>query len=896
MTSTPPSPPEPPRLAERLVRELASRRGWRDVTTGDLREEFQAASAERGSRAARRWYWRETALLFLDTCHHLLRRTAGAIAALVRPPGDHLMRTLLRESRLAVRSLIRQPLVSAVVVLTLALGLGANAATFGWIDGLLLHPFTIPDVDRLVVLSENSAAEPFPQEAVSPANFLDYTREARAFDGIAAMEFADVTLSGTDQPERIAGHKVSGDFFRILSVTPLRGRMLDATDDQFGRHRQVVISEGLWQRRFGGDPSAVGNTIRLDGEPHTVVGIAPPGFDFPSGSQIWAPLALDSKAAANRTSRYLTVVARLRPNATLDTAQTDMTRVFGQLTETHAEANRNRQLIVRTFTAAMVDIGMPQVLALWQAAAVLVLLIGGVNIANLLLAPGASRERELAVRLAIGASRWQIVRQLLVESVILALVATPLAIGVAAVAFDLVKSMLPAELVRFVPGWNEMGVTWRLMGFTLLAALVAAVIFGLLPALQASRPALTVALRDGGRSVTAGSRRHRLRRALVVVEVALALPLLIASGLAATGAQRFVNGAQGYDPDGLLKLRVVLPEATYPDPDSQRQFAEKLLAEARRQPGVEMAATTLVLPSSSSNYTRSFLVDGRPTKPEDVPRVNFRTVSADYLRLMRIPIMEGRDFTEADRQDAEPVAIVSQSLAKQHWPGESALGRRIRLGGDDRPLTTIVGISGDTIDDWFINRNAPTVYAPSAQLPMGSIHLVLRTSGDPAALADGARRALAAVDPNQAAFSVATMREAIRVRTSGLRFIGAIMLAFGVIALTLAAVGIYSVMAFFVAQRRQEMGIRMALGATASQVLRLTLGHGARMAGLGIAIGAAAGLGLARLMESAMFGIVRPEPWLFISVATVLAACALLASLLPARQATRVDPIVALRE
>jgi len=888
--------PEPPRVAERLVERLSSGPGWQDVTTGDLREEFDAACAARGAAAARRWYWRETTLLLAESGARRARRMAASLGAIVRPPGDHFMRTLLRESRLAVRSVARQPLVSGVVVLTLALCLGANAATYGWIDGLLLRPFTIPDVDRLVVLSENSAAEPYPQEAVSPANFLDYANDGHAFDGIAAFEYWNVTLSGTEQAERIQGHKVSADFFRILSVTPSHGRLLDANDDRFGNHRQVVIAEGLWQRRFGGDPSALGSTIRLDGEAFTVVGIAPKGFEFPAGTEVWSPLAPDPKTAANRTSRYLTVIARLAPGDTLETAQARMTTVFDRITEAHPEANRNLKLVVRTFTAGMVDVGMPQILSLWQAAAMLVLLIGGVNIANMLLARGASRERELAVRLAIGASRWQIVRQLLIESLVLALSAVPLAIGVAAVAFDLVKSSLPAELVRFVPGWNEMGVNGRIVGFTLLAASVTSVVFSLLPAVQTSRPALTSALRDGGRSVTAGTRRHRLRRALVVVEIALALPLLIASGLAVTGAQRFVNGDQGYDPDGLLKVRIQLTETAYPDADSRRQFAEKLLVEARRQPGVEMAATSLVLPSSQSNYVRSLWIDGRPTKPEEAPRVNFRTVSADYLRVMRIPVLEGRGFTEADRQDAEPVAIVSQSLASRHWPGESAIGRRIRLGGEDRPLTTIVGVSGDTIDDWFVNRNAPTAYVPNAQVPMASIFLVLRTSGDPAALADGARRAVAAVDPHQAPFAVTTMREAIRVRTSGLRFIGGIMLAFGVIALALAAVGIYSVMAFYVAQRRQEMGIRMALGATASQVLRLTLGHATRMAGLGIAIGAAAGLGLARLMESALFGTVKAEPWLFISVAGLLAAFAVLASLLPARQATRVDPVVALRE
>jgi putative ABC transport system permease protein len=441
-----------------------------------------------------------------------------------------------------------------------------------------------------------------------------------------------------------------------------------------------------------------------------------------------------------------------------------------------------------------------------------------------------------------------------------------------------------------------MGVNTTVIAFALVAAAITAVVFGLLPAIQLSRPSLTSTLRDGGRSVTGGAARSRLRRALVVVEIAVALPLLIASGLSAIGAHRFATGPQGYDPDGVFRLRSILPETTYPDDDSRRRFAEQVVRKALEQPGVVMAATTTTVPSSASNATRRLEIDGRPADPERPLSINYRAVSPGYLPLLRVPILHGRGLTEADRSGTEPVVVISESAAGRYWPGESAIGKRIRLGGADRPWLTVVGVSGDTIDDWFSRRGVPTAFVPVAQAPSLSVCLVLRTNGDPAALAGAARAAVAAVDRAQPVFDAVTMRDALRIRTTGLRFIGGMMAAFGAIALVLAALGIYSVMAYHVAQRRHEMGIRLALGATGGDVLRLTLGQGARMSGLGIVIGLALGLALARVLESALFGVVAAEPWLFAAVAVTLAAIACLASVIPARFAAATDPLIALRE
>jgi predicted permease len=433
------------------------------------------------------------------------------------------------------------------------------------------------------------------------------------------------------------------------------------------------------------------------------------------------------------------------------------------------------------------------------------------------------------------------------------------------------------------------------VGWAVAAALATAVIFSLLPALQSSKPNLTGTLRDGGRGATGVAMRSRLRRGLVVAEIALALPLLVASGLAAVGAQRFASGPQGYEPAGVLRARSILPEATHPTPEARLQFTERLIDAARRIPGVELAATASVLPTAASNQRRQLTIDGTPADPARPIWINYRAVSSDYLATLRIPVMHGRSFTTADRDGTQPVAIVSEAAAQRFWPGESPIGRRLRLGTDDRRWLTVVGVAGDVIHDWFSSRREPTAYVPVAQAPSPSINLIVRTSMPPEAIADATRRAFASVDPSQPAYEIMTMPEGLRVRTTGLRFISALMAAFGLLALILATVGIYGVMAFYVAQRRHEMGVRMALGASARDIVTLTVGQGARMAALGIAIGLAFGVALARLMENLLFGVVALEPWLFAAVALTLTAAAVAASLLPARHATSVDPAAALR-
>jgi predicted permease len=874
---------------------MTRRRPFTETALGDLREEFAEVSAIHGPRHGRAWYRRQVFRLASEQALNGAGSLASATHALLRPSGDHQMRSFIREIRLAVRSLRRAPLVNALIVLTLALGLGANAATFGLIDRLLLHPFPFEGVEHLVVVAEDEASDPFPMTSVAPANFLEWREQLTTVERLSATNWWDVNLSGGDRPERVQGHRVSADFFPLLGITAAMGRVLSPQDEVWGQHRQVVVGDGLWRRRFEADPGLVGRTIQLDGESFQVVGIAPVGFDFPSGTEVWAPLSFEQPAEVSRSSRYLTVTGRLRDGATLEDVRAELTLLFERQQAEHAEDLRDRRTTVKTFTAGMVDVGMPQVLLLWQVAAGLVLLIGCVNIANLLLARGADRQRELAVRLAIGAGRGHVVRQLLAESLVLAIVAVPAALAVAWASFLMLKAAMPAAISRFIPGWTELGVDPRVATFTAGAAGAAALLFGLLPAFRASRPALSQTLRDGGRSATDGPGRSRLRRGLVIAQVTIALPLLVLSSMSVVGIQRFTSGPQGYNPEGVVRVRTRLPPATYPDVAARRAFADRLLVAADGLAGAEFIATATTMPSSTSISSSDLVVDGVPPAPGGDPTVNYRAISPDYLRVMQIPLVQGRHFTTSDREDSERVTLVSQSLARRHWPDGTAVGHRVKFDRASDDWFTVVGIVGDTIDDWFAYRNEPTAYVPAAQAPSTSVYLVARASGDPAGLADGLRAAVAAVDPAQAIFDVATMPDAIRERTTGLRFVASLMLVFGILALTLATFGLYGVMAHHVAQRRHEIGVRMALGASGAMVLRQTIAQGAWLAGIGIVLGLSIGVALGSLMERSLFGIVAIEPWLFAGVAGAMALVAIVATAAPARQATRVDPMIALR-
>jgi putative ABC transport system permease protein len=891
----------PPSFPEHLLSAILGPGPWAESILGDLDEEYSRLASRSGRLARPRadvWYCRQALALGA--------RSAGARAArlLSRPDpapvttphrGDSIMRTLGLETRYALRSLWKRPGLSALVILTLALGLGANAAIFGMIDALVLRPFTIPDVDRVVMVAETSPQDLSggPRESVSPANFLDWKRQTEVFERLAGFQWWDVNLAGVDDPERVSGFLVSADFFPVLGVAPALGRAFTAEEETRGRHRRAVLGHRLWQRRFNADPDVIGKVVLLDAEPFEIVGVAPEGFDFPLGAEIWAPLSFDDAAAARRQSRYLSVIARLAPGRSIEDARSQMAVIARRLEDQYPEANRDRGARVWTLVHGMRDVGLGPILSLWQASALFVLLIACANITNLLLARGAERQRELAVRLAIGANRIRLIRELFIESTLLAAATVPAALAVAWASIWAVRISMPPQIIRFISGWETLDVDGRLIAFTAVLAMATAIVFGILPAVQASRAPLSEMLKEGGRSTTAGRHRQRLRRALVIAEIALALPLLVAAGLGTLGANRFLNGPQGYDPDGLLTMRAVLPDAPYAAPAVRRRFTADVVEALSHLPGVESAAAINVLPSGDNNSGRALEIDGRPNPdPANPPQVDYRAATPTFFDAMRIPIVRGRGFTTADREDTEPVAIVTQAMAEKYFSGADAIGRRIKVGGS---WATVVGVSGDVIHDWFGRRRYPTVYRPYVQAPTGIVAFVVRAQGDPATLTLAAGRSVLTVDPGQPVFDVMTMRERLRLKTIGLQYVAVVMAVFGGLALLLAIVGVYSLMAFVVAQRTHEIGVRIALGATRGDVLRLAVGQTARLTAAGALLGLVLATALGRLMEAGLLGVVSSDARLSIGFAAVLALAALAAGYIPARRATAIDPIIALR-
>jgi putative ABC transport system permease protein len=862
------------RLALWLLARALRDRGEFEMIAGDLEEGAR--------RHGDMWHLRQSVGIARHAFARRLERTPRT--------GDSLMRTFVMDARLAFRGLWKRRALTAVAALTLGLGLGANAAIFNMIDRLILRPYPFADPDRALVIAETGNGYD-KKGSVAPANFLDWRERTTTIASLAAISWWDANLTDRGNPERLQGSLVSSGFFDALAVHPQIGRGFVQDDETFGRHRVAVISDAVWARRFQRDPNVVGRRLLVGGEPYEVIGVAPPRFSFPNGAMIWAPLAFDPQNLPPRNRHYLTVIGRLKPGQSLDEASREMTLIAGRLAQEHPDTNRDLGVATYTLSRGMMDQGVGPLMALWQVSALIVLLIACANIANLQLARAAERRRETGVRLALGASGGRILRELLTESLALASIAVPVAVAFSWLFLYVMRAGMPANIVRFLPGWESLGPDFRLLGFTIGLAILTACVFGALPAMQAARSQVVETLKEGGRTSTG---RHLLRRFIVVVEMTIALPLLVAAGLGVLGTNRLLNGPQGYNPTGVLTMKLVLPDRAYPDDATRRVFVTRALDAAARVPGVQQAGIANITPATGSNSRRTIEIDGHPAPdPQHAPEVNNVVVTPQYFATMQIPVARGRAFRDSDRKDAAPVAIVSQSMAARYWPGEDPVGRRLRL--KEGPWMTVVGICGDIIQDWFSAREVPTLYRPYDQVPTDYFSLVVRVAGDPASSAASVREALLTVDPSQPVFDMMTMRRQLHERTIGPQYLAGVMGAFAGISLLLAAVGLYALMAYMLAQRTHEIGIRMALGASRGDVMRLSVGDALKLSGTGAVLGALMSVALTRVIQAGLLGVAEGDPRVLLAFATVLILTALAAAYFPARRAASLDPNTALR-
>ena len=806
------------------------------------------------------------------------------------------MNTLIRDLRYGIRLLSKNPGVTAIAVLTLALGIGANTAIFSFTDAILLRPLDFKNVDRLVMVWTGSRGT-FDRENVSPADYVDWKNQNNAFEYLTAINWWDVNLTGSGEPERVQGFEVSPDFFKALDEQPVSGRTFVPEEDQPGRNQVVVLSYDLWQRRFALDPNIVGQTIMLDGRGFTVVGVMPKDFEWPTTAELWTPLVLSNEDLSSRARHYLRVMGRIKPDVTLAQADAEMNVIARRLEQQYPDTNKNLGVnLARLPGQTSDDFARPFLLALMGAVG-FVLLIACANVANLQLARATGRTKEIAIRAALGATRWRIVRQLLSESVLLAVLGALFGLLMAIWGADLIKAAIPQDQAKYITGLKHMGINGRVLAFTIVVALLTGLISGLAPALQTSKPDMNETLKEGGRALTGG--RGRLRNLLVVSEVALALVLLVGTTLMVKGFARMVeNQKQGFDPTGVLTMRLTLPDSKYKERHQRRAFYDQVLERVAALPQVESAGVVGSVPSSGNWSIAEFTIEGRPAQdPSEKFAADFQAVSAGYFRALRIPLVDGREFGTQDGESTTPVVIISQNLARRFWPDEDPIGKRIELGSASigKRSCTIVGVAGDVRAFMFDKGPRLTLYVPYTQSPRWTTGLVLRTHGDPMNAVASVRAQLREVDPNQPLYEIKTMEAVISDHVSGIRLSAALMAIFGLVAIVLAAVGVYSVMAYSVTQRTREIGIRTALGAQPRDLLKLVVGQGMTPALIGVAIGLAASFAMARAISGLLFGITATDPIMFVAVAALLMSVALLACFIPARRAMKVDPMVALR-
>jgi len=817
-----------------------------------------------------------------------------------------MMASLWQDLRYSLRILVKSPGFTVSVIIALALGIGANTAIFSVVNAVLLRALPYENAERLLVIYGGGAQDAVIDAPFSYPDFVDYKNGARTLEHVAAYSKSGTFISaGGDEPERVWGAEVSAELFPLLGVQPALGRFFTVEEDQPGGPSVVVLSHGLWQRRFGSDPRIVGREIKmgLAGRSYTVVGVAPPGFEFPisaEGADYYRPFTVitarnDPSVISNRGTRFMPVVASLKSGVALGQAAAELDTITNRLAVQYPDVNAGRRIRLISMHEDLVGNIRPALLVLLGAVG-FVLLIACANVANLSLVRASARGKEIAVRTALGASRWRLMQQLLTESLLLAFVSGALGLLLATWGVDLLKALAPGDIPRL----SEVGLDSRVLIFTLGISALTGVVFGLAPAWQASQFDLSISLKEGGRGSTEGARRNRTRSLLIVTEVALSLLLLVGAGLLLKSFVRLLNADPGYTAARVLTMLVPLPNTNYSSPEQQHAFFRQALERTRALSGVEAAAAVNVLPLGNRETRTTFNIDGRPpAAPETQVAARNPIITSDYFRAMNIPVRRGRAFTDRDAAAAPPVAVINEAFARRYFPNDEPLGQRLITDDENNnplPPREIVGVVGNVRLGGLDEEVIPEFYVPFFQSSDGQMNLVVRSStSDPSVLASAVRGVIKEIDKSLAIWETRTMDERVAQSVAPRRFNALLLGCFAFVALVLATIGIYGVMAYSVTQRTHEIGIRMALGARSGDVLRLIVGRGMSLALIGVACGLVAAVAMTRVMRSLLYEVSTTDPLIFAGVAALLTLVALAACYVPARRAAKVDPMVALR-
>ena len=800
---------------------------------------------------------------------------------------------MIKDLRYAIRGLRKNPVFTFVALLTLALGIGANTAIFSLVNAVLLRPLPLPEADRLVTIWEDLSVAGFPRSEVAVGTYHEWRKQQTVFTDVAAVEWRALNLTGEGEPERISGYAVTSNFFSLLGIQPALGRTFVSDEDKPQGPKVVIISFNLWQRRFGGQSDVLNREILLNGEKYTVIGVMPKGFQFlASYAGIWTPAAFNEEQLSDFDSHYLNVVARMKPGVTLDQATAEIKTITQRVVTDHPEDIAGMSAVIVPLRE-LVSGEARQPLVLLLVAVMMVLLIACANIASLLLSRATARRKEMAVRAALGASRLRIMRQLLTESLLLAFVGGALGLIISSWSFSLLKQLIPEAMITA----TTLKIDSAVLAYSTAVSLLTGIVFGLAPALRLSKIDLNEALKQSSGRTGWTTVSQKLRGAFIITQVALALVLLVGAGLLMQTVFNLRQQYSGFQPESLLTMRTILPPYKYAERFRRVAFYDNVLERVKAIPGVTAAGFTTSVPLQWKGGFASFTIEGQEER-RDADAIH-RQVSIDYLQSMGISLRQGRYFKTSDRQGSTPVAIVNETLAKAYWPNDAALGKRFKLEVKDAPWVTIVGIVNDVRQMGMDEPVKAEMYFPYQQITTHAGYrprdLVVRTTGDPMAVLESIRQQIRAIDPDQPLSSIATM-ERLLTEETGPRRLGTILFStFAAFALVLASLGIYGVLSYFVTQQTQDIGIRMALGAQSRDILRLILGKGMRLIFIGVFLGLAGAFVLARFIASLLFEVSATDPFTFVATPLVLIGIALLACYIPARRATKVDPLVALR-